>query len=137
MGGVLLKAADFPEKLYEAARKSTLVQRIIRDTELSRRVKLIHNFRCQIYGYTLDLGNGKLYAEAHHIKPLGSEHNGPDIVENIMCVCPNHHVLLDYRAIPIDLTELRRTSGHILSEGYIDYHNTQIFNQGTAAAIHR
>jgi 5-methylcytosine-specific restriction protein A len=133
----LLKAADLPEKIYEATRKSTMIQRIIRDTEIARRVKLIHDFRCQICGYTLDLGNGKLYAEAHHIKPLGSEHKGPDIVENIMCVCPNHHALLDYRAIPIDPHELRRTSGHLLSEIYIDYHNTQIFKQGATVPIHR
>ena len=41
--------------------------RIIRDTEISKKVKTIHNYRCQICGSTLELGNGSLYAESHHI----------------------------------------------------------------------
>src|SRR5687767_11551934 len=35
----LPKVADLPDKLYEVARKLTLIQRIIRDTEISKRVK--------------------------------------------------------------------------------------------------
>src|SRR5215208_4131916 len=40
----ILKAADLPETPYEVVRKLTPIQRIIRDTEISRRVKTIHNF---------------------------------------------------------------------------------------------
>lgn len=123
-----LKAADLPEK-QELARVLTQINRIIRDTEIARRVKIIHKYRCQLCGYTLDLGNGKLYAEAHHIKPLGNKHKGPDIVENVMCVCPNHHTLLDYGAIPINQTELRLSSGHIFGDKYIQYHNSVIYKQ--------
>jgi len=36
-----------------------------------------------------------IYAEGAHIRPLARPHNGPDIVENILCLCPNHHVLFD------------------------------------------
>jgi len=133
----LLKAADLPEKPYEVTRVLTQINRIIRDTAISRRVKTIHNYRCQICGYTIDLGDGKFYAESHHIKPLGIKHKGPDIVENIMCVCPNHHVLLDYGAIPIDLANLRLATGHLFSENYIQYHNVNIFQQrlGSIRAI--
>ena len=130
-----LKTADLPERAYEASRVLTQVNRIIRDTEISRRVKALYAYRCQICGYTIDLGSGKLYAEAHHIMPLGSKHNGPDIVENIMCVCPNHHVLLDYGAIPISQTNLRTASGHIFSEAYINYHNTTIYKHITGSII--
>lgn len=44
----------------------------------------------------LDL-NAKVapYAEAAHIRALGSPHNGPDVIENVLCLCPNHHVLFD------------------------------------------
>jgi len=59
----------------------------------------------------------------------GADHKGPDIVENIMCVCPNHHALLDYGAIPINLKNLRISSGHMFSEQYVEYHNTKLYKQ--------
>lgn len=98
--------------------------RILRDTNLARNVKIENQFQCELCGHSIKLGNGKPYAEAHHIKPLGSPHNGPDIRSNILCVCPNHHVLLDYGAIRLDAEQLQ----NIKSE-YIDYHNTQIFTK--------
>lgn len=70
--------------------------RILRDTVLAREVKESNQHRCQICGQVLKLKDEIPYAEAHHIKPLGAPHNGPDVRENILCVCPNHHVLLDY-----------------------------------------
>lgn len=36
-----------------------------------------------------------------HIKPLGAPHNGPDIIENIICLCPNHHVKFDFGGFSI------------------------------------
>lgn len=131
----ILKAADLPTKPNELTRVLTQLNRIVRDTQIARKVKVIHNYSCQICGYTLDLGNGKLYAESHHIKPLGAQHNGPDIVENIMCVCPNHHALLDYGAIPINLRDLKTTSGHIFNEQYIEYHNTNVYRQVRGSII--
>ena len=68
--------------------------RILRDTALARTVKESHQYRCQICGQTLRLGDGIPYAEAHHIVPLGTPHNGPDIRGNILCVCPNDHVVI-------------------------------------------
>jgi hypothetical protein len=48
-------------------RVSTTVYRILRDTELARRIKRIHEYKCQICGETIQLLNGSRYAEAHHI----------------------------------------------------------------------
>ena len=42
------------------------------------------------------------YAEAAHIRPLGAPHNGPDTLDNTLCLCPNHHVLFDHSGITID-----------------------------------
>lgn len=42
------------------------------------------------------------YAEAAHIRPLGAPHHGPDTPENILCLCPNHHVLFDHSGVGID-----------------------------------
>ena len=34
--------------------------------------------------------------EAAHIRPLGAPHNGPDTLDNTLCLCPNHHVPFDH-----------------------------------------
>ena len=77
--------------------------------------------KCQICGMTLTIKDGKPYAEAHHIKPLGNPHNGPDVRGNILCVCPNHHVLLDYGAIKLDIKKLEG-----VKKIYIDYHKEDL-----------
>ena len=74
----------------------------------------------------IELSNGNRYSEAHHIKPLGSPHNGPDTAENIVVLCPNHHVMLDYGVIPLEKDALNVVAGHSVSEEYIVYHNTVI-----------
>ena len=100
--------------------------RIIRDTLLARRVKQLHNFECQLCGHTILLADGSRYAEAHHVQPLGEPHSGPDVLENIVCLCPNHHVELDYGTKSLTLTDLRAVKGHTLAEVYIKYHNEHV-----------
>lgn len=107
-------------------RVAATTYRILRDTELARQVKILHGFKCQICGDSILLPDGKSYAEAHHIRPLGSPHEGPDIAENILCLCPNHHVMLDYGAIPINAVELRHVAGHSVGDPFVAYHNSQI-----------
>ena len=119
----VLKSAD----LAEPKRLQVKVSRVIRDTKVSQWVKYIHEYRCQLCGGTILLGNNEFYAEAHHIKPLGAPHHGPDVVENIICVCPNCHVLLDYGAIPLDINKILSVPGHEISQEYIEYHNTVIY----------
>ncbi|WP_396022974.1 MULTISPECIES: HNH endonuclease [Bacillus cereus group] len=77
----------------------------------------------------LQLLTNSYYSEAHHIKPLGSPHNGRDIRENIIVLCPNHHALCDYGAIPLNQDILKNVKGHELSQEFIDYHNSEIFNK--------
>lgn len=101
--------------------------RMLRDTKLARKVKFLHEYQCQICGRTIQLHNGLRYAEAHHIKPLSSPHNGPDVAENIICVCPNHHVELDYGAIKLDGATLRGHVGLTIADEYVNYHNSRIF----------
>lgn len=121
------KAPNFPKGKKEVRRSLVQGERIIRDTKVGAYVKYMHEYQCQICGTVLQLNSEQLYAEAHHIKPLGNGHNGPDIVENILCVCPNHHALLDYGAIIIDKSQLRYVNGHEVNNEYIDYHNAVIF----------
>jgi len=107
-------------------RTEVTTYRIIRDTLLARRVKQLHNYQCQLCGHTIVLSDGSRYAEAHHVQPLGAPHNGPDVLENIVCVCPNHHAELDYGVRPLSQADLRPTEGHSVSGLYLAYHNTNV-----------
>ncbi len=108
-----------------AGRHPTHTYRILRDTLLARWVKMKHDNRCQICGYRIQFRDGRGYAEAHHIQPLGGEHRGPDIIQNIICVCPTHHAELDYFAIPLDPTRLRLHPDHPIGAQFVSYHNAQ------------
>lgn len=112
---------DVPE------REDIVVSRIIRDTALSSKVKAIHGYECQLCGTALEMPAGRKYAEAHHIKPLGKPHNGPDVIENMICLCPNHHAVLDYGAIKLHEEEIISKQGHGISKEFITYHNEVIF----------
>lgn len=83
-----------------APRQDVEYARIVRDTEVSMAVKRLHDFRCQVCGIRLETPAGP-YAECAHIRPLGSPHNGPDVIGNVLCLCPNHHVLFDNGAFTI------------------------------------
>ena len=56
--------------------------------------------------------------------------DGADVTENVLCLCPNCHVLLDDGAIVIqdDLTittiggKLRAVTGHTVSVEHVWYH---------------
>ena len=78
-----------------APRRETTVLRIVRDTKQARRIKELYDYRCQMCGTRLE-GLAGPYAEAAHIRPLRAPHHGPDTWDNILCLCPNHHVLFDH-----------------------------------------
>lgn len=113
----------------ETKRVEVTVQRIVRDTKIAKRVKQLHNYQCQVCGTVLETSAG-LYAEAAHIKPLGQPHNGPDVESNILCLCPNHHVLFDNGGFTIadDLSligidgELKTVKKHKIEREFIQYH---------------
>jgi predicted HNH restriction endonuclease len=101
------------------SRQGVYADRIIRDTEIVKKLKLKYKDMCQLCGCVIELKE-KTYSEGHHLKPLGNPHNGPDVEENIIIVCPNCHAKLDYKAIHIhDLFILK----HNINKEYIDYHN--------------
>jgi hypothetical protein len=116
--------AEEADDLAEPPRRiATNVSRIVRDTELAQEIKEMHNFECQVCGYSIRLSDGRRYAEAHHIQPLGGGHNGTDVRGNIICVCPNHHAELDLCSLRISIAMLRRIPGHKIGARFIDYHN--------------
>jgi hypothetical protein len=119
------QAVDLEEP-KETKRIKIETYRILRDTTLTRKIKALHENRCQICGTALPLPDGSSCGEAHHIQPLGSPHHGPDIEDNILVLCPNHHALCDLGAISIRLDEIRTHPDHSISREFIDYHNEKI-----------
>ena len=102
---VTLQASDLGDVPPERADVTTY--RVLRDSALARRVKMLHQHECQICGETIELPDGTRYAEAHHVKPLGKPHSGPDVLGNIICLCPNHHAECDLGACTLSLNSLR------------------------------
>lgn len=117
-------------------RQPVIIQRIVRDTQGARAIKSRYDYRCQVCNERLDTGVGA-YAEAAHIRPLGAPHHGPDTDDNLLCLCPNHHVLFDFGAFTIgDDFELLGISGklnvhpqHRLNPAHLAYHRSR-YGQG-------
>lgn len=125
---------DDPSAAGPPGRVQTTIQRIIRSTKIAEKVKHLHDYTCQVCGTRLGTPAGG-YAEAAHIRALGTPHHGPDVLENLLCLCPNDHVRFDTGAIYIDQTlQIRATSddrqlgaltlkrGHKPDIGHLTYH---------------
>lgn len=106
-------------------------KRIIRDTSLAKRIKELYDYTCQVCGIRIELPTGGGYAEGAHVQPLGMPHNGPDAIENLLCLCPNHHLMFDkycYSVNP-DTLKLEGIEGsliisesHSLNKDFLAYH---------------
>lgn len=119
-----LFGTDVPE------RRAGLVSRLVRDTAVTRHVKRLHAYRCQVCGQAVETPAGP-YAEAAHVRPLGRPHDGPDVPENVLCLCPNHHVAFDRWAFALtdmldligsEASRLRTVRGHAVARVHVAYH---------------
>ncbi|WP_439811684.1 HNH endonuclease [Streptomyces sp. P9-2] len=119
-----------------APRREATRSVIVRDEALARKVKELEDNRCQICDTTLRYLN-RPYSEAAHIRGLGNPHYGPDELQNLLCLCPNCHVLFDGLEIYVDFDgmvrgtrggrdsrPLRRDPRHPMDEEHIAYHRT-------------
>lgn len=115
-------------------RMTTTVQRQVRNSAVIEQVKRWHEYRCQVCHELLAVAAG-LYAEGAHIRGLGRPHLGPDVPENVLCLCPNDHVRFDNGAIYLldDLTifdtlagkrlgRLRLHRKHRIDLAHVRYH---------------
>jgi putative restriction endonuclease len=126
-----------PEEGGPVGRTSVTSDRQIRDSALALKLKEEYDFTCQICRIRLDSPSGP-YPEAAHIKPLGRPDDGPDIKTNMLCLCPNHHKLMDCGGIVIDdnyriiqvldgkqLGFLEMSSRHRVSQEYLSWHKAR------------
>lgn len=117
-----------------APRAKLTTERIVRTTQVVRRVKGLHDSHCQVCGDAIATRAGG-YAEGAYIRPLGRPHNGHDVEANVLCLCPNDHVRFDYGAIVISdaleiidtltgktLGRLHTVPEHHVDPAYLSYH---------------
>lgn len=91
---------DLDHTVREKKRVQGTVLRIVRDTKIAHDVKALYKHKCQVCDVAIPTKNG-YYSEGAHIKPLGKPHNGDDSLANLICLCPNHHVMFDKGAFAI------------------------------------
>jgi len=110
-------------------RATQTVQRVIRDSKLGRQLKKLYCYKCQVCDLQIETDAG-FYAEAAHIKPVGSPHDGPDLIENLLCLCPNHHLMFDKGVFFVneDMSldgisgRLQLHKNHIVAPKFFAYH---------------
>ncbi|MBV2225612.1 MULTISPECIES: YDG/SRA domain-containing protein [unclassified Sphingobacterium] len=125
----LLRIDELPI-IDQVSRKEYIISRIIRETKISQGVKRLYKNTCQICGIRLITAVSS-YSEAAHIKGLGKPHNGPDSFENILCLCPNHHTMLDlgmititedFQIIGFERAKLNVHPEHKINLDFLNYH---------------
>lgn len=114
--------------------------RIKRNVQLSETIKEIYNYKCQVCNIFLKVptSDEKGIANGSHIKALGYPHNGPDVLSNLLCLCPNHHAQFDNYSFYInpDNFEIIGLDGykgkliisnqkHKIKVEYFEYHKQQ------------
>lgn len=127
-----------PDSNYgESKRKEYVINRIIRETKTSQYIKNLYNNTCQICGIQI-ITTVSIYSEAAHIKALGKPHNGPDTKENILCLCPNHHTMLDlgiisinddYSVFGFENNNLKVHPSHNIDKNCLKYHREHHFKK--------
>ncbi|MGQ4487913.1 YDG/SRA domain-containing protein [Streptomyces sp. SAS_281] len=108
--------------LEKAAAKYVSVQRRVRNTAEARAVKNLYRNVCQMCSIPLVVdADGGRYSEGAHIHALGRPHNGEDVRSNILCLCPNCHVLFDsgMRLITDDLKVVDAFTQKVLGELHV------------------
>ena len=100
-------ANTFKSSYLETQREKVHVNKIIRDPKNAEMIKSIYDFRCQICRIRLDTPYKRPIAIGAHIKGIGFPTRGPDEVENMLCLCPNHHDQFDAFAFTINPENLK------------------------------
>ncbi|MFH8409024.1 YDG/SRA domain-containing protein [Streptomyces sp. NPDC018019] len=133
----------------DQARRLVAREERIRDSKVVADVKEMYDNACQICGTRLVVSPaGNAYSEAAHIHALGKPHNGPDKKWNVLCLCPNCHVLFDRGALQLTddfdvidgLTQkfvraLHRKKEHQLRVECVRQHRERWANRGDESAV--
>jgi putative restriction endonuclease len=97
---LVVKHGEVPKGETNPGRITSAVVRTIRNTAVAEYVKKLYGYKCQICRILIPVPKGFI-SEGAHIRALGKPHLGPDVVPNILCMCPNHHAEFDAGGIYI------------------------------------
>jgi len=118
------------DKKGSKQRVISTVLRLVRDTQISNEVKQLYKYSCQVCDLAIETKTG-FYAEGAHIKPVGKPHNGDDSASNLLCLCPNHHVMFDkgmfsimddYSLVGCVSGQLNVKAAHDIASSNLKYH---------------
>jgi putative restriction endonuclease len=124
--------SELPAGTKNPGKRAFEGSRVVRSVELANEVKALHDHTCQACGNRLEV-SGRGYAEGAHIRALGGGHDGPDEPDNMLCLCPNCHVLFDYGALIVEkdysvfrngqlIGKLRMQPEHPIQDEHLEYH---------------
>ncbi|MFI4974454.1 MAG: HNH endonuclease [Caulobacterales bacterium] len=88
---------DTSEPATEVARRLQQLQLQVRNPGLGRELRAHYGNECCFCGKALIVGvePDQFYSEAAHVRALGRPHNGPDRRDNMLVLCPEHHIQFD------------------------------------------
>jgi len=123
-------------KSYESVgRTKTTINKLNRNVRNREIIKRMYDSRCQVCGVFLKKPDNNGIAIGAHVKALGKPHEGPDVIENMLCLCPNHHAQFDAYSFfihPENLTihgieslegdKLKIIKQHKIDKEFISYH---------------
>lgn len=90
---------------YSVARRSELVSTYPRNRQLVDRLNRLYRGRCQLCGFDSPTLYEVDSAEAHHI--VYRSRGGEDVLQNMLLVCPNHHIVIHRCDATFDYAKLR------------------------------
>lgn len=102
--GNSVKGIELLNRIYANStieQKERLVKTIERGS-IAKEIKKHIKYKCQMSEalgenpYSFKKNNGEYYVETHHIIPVSDTKNSKLSVENLICLCPNHHRQVHY-----------------------------------------
>jgi len=121
---------ELDHDVREKKRVRGTVLRIVRDSKLAHDVKALYKHKCQVCNVAIPTKNG-FYSEGAHIRAIGKPHNGDDSLANLICLCPNHHVMFDkgsfaisdnYELLGVESGKLLVHEKHKIEKENLNYH---------------
>jgi 5-methylcytosine-specific restriction protein A len=89
---LLAQTKEFPRQV-----KERLVKQIVRNRKIAELVKEKNKYICSMCGrHPFIQKNGRPYAEADHIVPIGGLTKGEDTAENLRCLCAQCHAVVTH-----------------------------------------
>lgn len=107
--GNSISGIEFLNEIYKNTNieQKERIVKVIERGEIANKVKKLINYKCQLCEalghnpYSFKKKNGEYYAETHHIIPVSDSKNSKLSIDNLICLCPNHHREVHYGNVKI------------------------------------